>query len=51
MNNLFDILNSKSKFGKQYEAHIDLQNYANIKNTYKMALKFYNLLKLRMKQQ
>ena len=31
MNNLFDILNSKSKFGKQYKAPISLQNYANIK--------------------
>ncbi len=31
MNNLFDILNSKSKFGKQYKAPISIQNYANIK--------------------
>jgi hypothetical protein len=30
MNNFFDILNSKSKFGKQYKAPINLENYANI---------------------
>ena len=30
MNNLFDILNSESKFGKNFKAPIDLQNYAEI---------------------
>ena len=30
MNNLFDILNFKSKFGKNFKAPIDLQNYAEI---------------------
>ena len=30
MNNLFDILNSKSKFGRRYKAPISLENYSEI---------------------
>ena len=43
MNNLFDILNLKSKFGKQYEAPINLQKkkiMQILKNIYNMTLNF-----------
>ena len=45
MNNLFDILNSKSKFGKQYKAPINLENYANIEKYLQDGIKFLKTIK------
>ena len=33
MNNIFDILNSKSKFGKQKKRPITLKNFVKLKGT------------------
>ena len=45
INNLFDILNSKRKFGKQYKAPISLENYANIEKYLRDGIKSLKTIK------